>query len=218
VQISAFEMDIHPVTNREFRRFAEESGHVTEMERVLSSGSNLSGLSWCTFASADREDHPVVMVNWFDACAFAKWYGKRLPTEAEWERAARGELESASYPWGDMEPDLESCCWRRASSQSASVSLTTPVCSFSPNSFGLYDMVGNVWEWCADWYSAGYYAESALEDPQGPSKGQYRVRRGGAWNVRESFRLRCANRGAMDPRQSWPNLGFRCAGSKCNTK
>jgi formylglycine-generating enzyme required for sulfatase activity len=212
ITLDPFYMDLTEVTNHDFARFVASTGYRTTAEcreRADAAGQ----ATWRTFATAGREQHPVVCVSWHDAVAFAERSGKRLPTEAEWEAAARGGLLGKLYPWGDAEPEQSACNWNHADAAAVSKGqLPTAVSrDLAPNGFGLHSMVGNVWEWCADWYSDIYYSASETVNPQGPAAGEFRVRRGGAWNVRESFRLRCANRGAMPPDGAWANLGFRCA-------
>ena len=205
VSIDAFLMDATPVTNREFASFVSQTGYKTLSE--------LSGSvdTWRTYATEDREAHPVVLVSWDDANEFARFAGKRLSTEAEWEKAARGGRADSLYPWGNEEP-ADNVCWQGAKA-GVVIPATSEVASFQANGYGLYDMAGNVWEWCGDWYDDHYYGSSPFNNPQGPDSAENKVRRGGAWNVRESFRLRCSNRGAMVPSQAWKNLGFRCAKS-----
>lgn len=217
VTLNPFWIDATPVTNAEFARFIEETGHVTAAELAgvgwaLDGDAYrlLPGVSWWTFATRDRDEHPVILVSWHDATAFAAWCGKRLPTEAEWEYSARAGRDENTFPWGAEEPREVHCGFPRA--LSGTMPGTTPVHSFRPNELGLFDMVGNVWQWCLDWYSPTYYgATGSGANPSGPEVGELRVRRGGAWNVIQSFRLRCANRGALRPDASAPNLGFRCA-------
>lgn len=201
VAVDEFWMDKTPVTNRDFACFIENTGYVTTATADKRS-------DWKTYAQPGRERHPVVLVSWHDAQAYALWANKRLPTEAEWEKAARGGLEGRQFPWGDSLPTHETACWDRA--HKGGELPTRPVGSYRPNGFGLFDMVGNVWQWCADWYSDDAYGPERRENPRGPLTGTYRVRRGASWNVREAFRLRCANRGAMPPDSYHPNLGFRC--------
>lgn len=214
VYVEGFWMDETPITNKQFHDFVCETGHITEAEVSGSAwGFNngkfdtLPGLCWKNFALDDRQDHPVVLVSWDDASAYAKWAGKRLPTEAEWEKAARGGLEGRLYPWGDEEPDNTQCNFAKSPSN---IPPTTKVKQFSPNGYGLYDMVGNVWQWCSDYYGDYYYAESPDKNPTGPDCGLYRLRRGASWNVTQSFRLRCANRGAVEQTKSTTNISFRC--------
>jgi sulfatase modifying factor 1 len=218
VHLDAYYMDATPVTNAQFAAFVEATGYRTtaeRLERILTiqeGGAQSPEASWRTFATRGREDHPVTYVSWYDASAYAKWVGKRLPTEAEWEKAARGGVEGKRFPWGDESPGDGRANWNRRQSEDEPTP-TLPVRSFPPNGYGMYDMVGNVWEWCADWYVDPYYVVSEARNPKGPDVGEYRVRRGASWNVREDFRLRCSNRGAMLPDRAWPNLGFRCAAS-----
>jgi len=143
---------------------------------------------------------PVVNVSWDDANAFAKWAGKRLPAEAEWEYAARGTLEGRQYPWGDV---------MDASKANCSDGLKD-VASYPSNGYGLYDMASNVHEWCADWFSGVYYYRSPVGNPKGPELGRTRVVRGGAWPYDDDL-MRCSNRNRENPDESSPFLGFRCA-------
>lgn len=214
IQISSFYIDATPVTNLQFRQFCDATGYKTTAELLGNSWGFADGeyqfvnnLSWSSYALRERENHPVVQVSWNDALAFAQWAGKRLPTEAEWEYAARGNRESA-FPWGDAIPDGTQSNFAKYPTE---VPPTTAVRQFSANAFGLYDMVGNVWQWCADWYGPDYYRTGETIDPQGPKCGTHKVRRGGSWNVIQAFRLRNANRGAAEPEQAVPNVGFRCA-------
>jgi len=225
VWLDAYYIDAVPVTNAQFAQFIRETGYSTtseQLKRLLDADDQVDGegapakcsYSWRDFASAGREDHPVVCVSWFDAERYATWAGKRLPTEAEWEGAARGGLERKSFPWGDEQPDEHLVNWNRATALVQIPPPTTQVSSFAPNGYGCFDMVGNVWQWCDDWYDDYAYRDGHDRNPHGPAQGLYKTRRGGAWNVREAFRLRCSNRGAMYPEYFWPNLGFRCAWSQ----
>jgi formylglycine-generating enzyme required for sulfatase activity len=214
VDLSAFWMDATLVTNRHFTIFTQDTGYRTDAETRGEAWGydgyefrSIKGLSWRSFCR-DRENHPVVMVSWNDAEAFARWAGKRLPSEAEWEKASRGGLSNQRYPWGSDAPNGCQCPFALSPTQ---IPPTSSVRSFPPNGIGMYEIVGNVWQWCADWYGEDYYRISTRQSPVGPPTGASRVRRGGAWNVIQPFRLRCANRGAFDPDSCAPNIGFRCA-------
>jgi formylglycine-generating enzyme required for sulfatase activity len=181
--------------------------------------------------TAGREAHPVVHVAWEDAAAYAKWADKRLPTEAEWECAARGGLDRKRYVWGDEEPEAGGTyrCnkWQgdfpHRNTAADGHPRTAPVGSFPPNGYGLYDMAGNVWEWCADWYRPDSYTKSAKRDPTGPESSYdpdepnptlpKRVQRGGSFLCSDQFcsRYRPAGRGKGDVETGLSHLGFRCA-------
>lgn len=165
------------------------------------------------------EDHPVVHVSWFDAQAYCTWSGRRLPTEAEWEYASRGGVDGLRFPWGDelTDGDQDWLCniWQGTfPGEDAGADGwrgTAPVRSFPPNGFGLYETVGNVWEWCADWWSPDYYRSSPRLDPTGPATGSHRVMRGGSHLCHDSYcyRYRNAARSANTPDSAAGNLGFR---------
>lgn len=175
----------------------------------------------------DRLDHPVVHVSWNDAMAYCKWSGKRLLTEAEWEYAARGGLVQKKYPWGDvLKPDGTHMCniWQGKFPEKNNASDgyigTAPVHAFSPNGYGLYQTAGNVWEWCADWFSKDFHLTEKPVNPKGPSTGQARMMRGGSYLCHRSYcnRYRVAARTANTPDSSSGNMGFRCAADYIKSK
>ncbi len=186
VQLAEYWIDRHPVTNAQFARFAQETG--------------FAGNAWRDAFTPGKEGHPVVNVSWEDATAYAAWCGKRLPTEAEWEKAARG-TDARRYPWGDRWDGTKCNVGGRG---------TTPVGAFleglSP--CGCQDMAGDVWEWVGDWYHAGYYARSPKKDPLGPETGQDRVMHGGSWFSRRP-RARAAYRGHARSHGRGDDVGFR---------
>jgi formylglycine-generating enzyme required for sulfatase activity len=188
IHVDPFFLDTHEVTNADYARFAAAT-------------KSLSPWHWpggrVTPADAKR---PVANVAFAEAEAYCAWAGKRLPTEAEWERAARGGLDRKRYPWGDE--------GGRGRAHSGSSSGPTAVGSFAPNAYGLYDMAGNVWEWTSDWYERDYYSLSPERNPTGPAKGQYRVIRGGGWT--EGVQL-SAFRNYADPEMRTLIIGIRCA-------
>ncbi len=166
-----------------------------------------------------RLEHPVAHVTWNDAVAYCGWAGKRLASEAEWEYAARGGLVQKRYCWGDeLTPGGRHMCniWQGRfpdeNTEEDGYGGTCPVRAFSPNGYGLYSMAGNVWEWCADWFSASYPAEAPRVDPRGPGNGTARVMRGGSFLCHRSYcnRYRVAARTSNTPESASSNLGFRC--------
>ena len=247
VWTNAFHIEPHAVTNAEFAAFVKATGHRTEAERAgwsfvfeafltpeISGRTTLAvaaapwwvaveGASWRTpegpgSSVDDRHDHPVVHVSWDEAVAYCEWAGTRLPTEAEWERAARGGLEQKRYPWGDeLTPRGRYRCniWQgifptRNTGEDGHLG-TAPVDAYAPNGFGLYNMSGNVWEWCADWFGADHSHDPA-RDPRGPGSGVAKVIRGGSYLCHESYcnRYRVAARSSNTPDSSTGNMGFRC--------
>ncbi len=189
VYLDSYWMDRTEVTNAQFALFVSETGYAR---------SASSSRGW--------GDHPVIFVNYQDAAAYCRWAGRRLPTEAEWEFAARGE-EEREYPWGDA----TSANCLLANYQGCEPNEIVAVASYANGAspFGIFDLAGNVWEWTADWYSQNYYELSPARSPQGPLTGTHRVVRGGAWDS-DKWDLHSWNRVALDPRDEANNLGFRC--------
>lgn len=247
VDLDGFEIDVHAVSNARFAAFVEATGHLTDAERYGWSFV-FGGLlpddfeETCGVASApwwrqvfgadwrhpegphssidDRADHPVIHVSHRDALAFCAWEGSRLPTEAEWEYAARGGLDGANFPWGDeLEPGGRHAMnvWQGsfpdANTAADGFYGTAPVDAFEPNGFGLFNTAGNVWEWCADWFSPRYYSHSPAANPTGPDSGEVRVMRGGSYLCHVSYchRYRVGARSSSGPDSSAGNLGFRVA-------
>jgi formylglycine-generating enzyme required for sulfatase activity len=188
VRVAPFRLWRHQVTNAEYDAFCR----ATARERHGSFGG---------------PEHPATHVNWFDAVAYCHWVGDqhklhaRLPTEAEWELAARGGFEQRLYPWGDELPEIAAGRWQHG---------PEPVMLGAANGFGLFDMCQNVHEWCSDWYDPAYYAVSPSADPKGPEHGKRRSSRGGAW--RHHIKVsRCAARSSIPPEFRYADYGFRVA-------
>ena len=206
VYMDAFYMDIYEVTNAQYGKFMDATGHRAP---TYWDDPDLNG-----------PDQPVVGVNWHDTVAYAEWAGKRLPKEAEWEKAARGGLEGKNYPWGNeiaSAGDTFLANYGPGDYGADGYGPTAPVGSFPPNGYGLYDMAGNVWEWCADWYDGSYYSRSPYSNPQGPDSGTARVLRGGCWGnpyygLRVAFRI-----GDGPTRTNWDGYGFRCVARDIST-
>eukprot|EP01120_Amphizonella_sp_Union-15-10_P013534 TRINITY_DN6285_c0_g4_i1.p1 TRINITY_DN6285_c0_g4~~TRINITY_DN6285_c0_g4_i1.p1 ORF type:complete len:358 (+),score=51.19 TRINITY_DN6285_c0_g4_i1:52-1125(+) len=248
VTIRSFYLDEHTVTNAQFQEFVIETGYITDAEkynwsfvfegfapkdpdlkvaaaspwwvavpltrwdRPFGPESNISNLS----------DHPVVHVSWFDAYEYCKWSGKRLPTEAEHERASKAGLKNKLYPWGNElhktnEIDKHRCnIWQGKfpdfNTGEDGYVYTAPSKSFEPNGYGLYNMVGNVWEWVNDWWTVDH-DKNPLVDPKGPKTGSQKVQRGGSYLCHDSYcwRYRTTARIGNEPDTSTGNIGFRCA-------
>jgi formylglycine-generating enzyme required for sulfatase activity len=203
VYLDAFYMDKHEVTVGQYAKFLEATGREAPPR-------------WGIMNESRHQKRPVVNVNWSDADAYCRWAGKRLPTEAEWEKAARG-TDRRIYPWGNDRPSKS-----RAYYHSSFFSKTewndhaalgiVGLLEDGKSPYGIYDMAGNVWEWTNDWYDNNYYKTSPTKNPNGPdrSDGKLKVVRGGSW-VSGPVKLRSANRHDVDPTHRDLNQGFRCA-------
>jgi formylglycine-generating enzyme required for sulfatase activity len=194
VYVGSFYIDTYEVTNAQYLAFCEATSHRLPM---------LWGMQGFR-CGTDYPNHPVVTVSWVDAKSYAEWCGKRLPTEAEWEYAARGGIAGAPYPNGDTLTPSDGNYSKSDKRGSVAVG------SYSPNGFGLHDMQGNVVEWVADWYDPDYYASSPAKNPEGPEFGKFKVIRGGGWHSGPSCNT-VHFRNALPPGWLDFNVGFRCA-------
>lgn len=250
VLVDAFDMDATCVTNDAFAAFVDSTGYVTEAERFGYSavfhlavrarredylGNPPEAPWWVGIRGADWAhpggrrsdldglgDHPVVHASWSDAVTYCQWAGRQLPTEAQWEFAARGGLDNARYPWGnDIDANNWPCnIWQGQfplrNTLDDGYLTTAPVTSYEPNAYGLWQMVGNVWEWCSDHYDPAYYARSPINNPAGPPAGTSRSLRGGSYLCHDSYcnRYRVAARSSNTPDSSMGNAGFRTVAVK----
>ncbi|RMG22335.1 MAG: formylglycine-generating enzyme family protein [Armatimonadetes bacterium] len=231
VALSPCYVDRHEVTNRQFAEFVEATGYVTSAEKAGGGWCYIAGTKdWQFVKGADwrhplgpgssiegAEERPVVLVSWYDAQAYAKWAGKRLPTEAEWEVAARAGKSEEEHPLCAVngKPRVPANYWQGTWPDKNLLEdgyfYVAPVGAFPPNEWGLYGMIGNVWEWTADWYASEVPAEA--QDPKGPETGTLRVAKGGSWFCSANY---CGAytpgfRGKSPPDRAFNNVGFRCA-------
>ena len=246
VEVSRFMIDRFAVTNAAFAAFVAATGHISDAERYgwsfvfgtflpddFPATRAVAGADWWRqvygadwrhpdgpqSTIADRMDHPVVHVSWNDASAYCAWSRTRLPTEAEWEFAARAG-SPGPFPWGDeLEPHGEHRMnvfqghFPHENHCADGYEGTAPVDAFPPNTFGLHNVTGNVWEWCHDWHAASYYEHGPRVNPMGPADGELRVQRGGSYLCHESYcrRYRVSARVGSEPESSTGNVGFRVA-------
>jgi formylglycine-generating enzyme required for sulfatase activity len=204
VDLDAFYIDKHEVTNGRYQQFVKATGHRTPQHPT-----NQARTLWKDAKVSDTvAERPAVNVDWHDAEAYCAWAGKRLPTEAEWEKAAKG-TEDRRFPWGNVEPTAKHLNFNQ---QWIGEKTLMPVGSYElgKSPYGAYDMAGNVWEWVADWYDPAYYEKSPAKNPKGPEKGTDKVLRSSGWAV-ETPLVRIFTRVKSDPLIRNESTGFRCA-------
>lgn len=237
IYLDSYWIDQTEVTNAMFQQFFEETGYITDAEKAGKGQtwkdgdmrSKVEGAYWANpqfpdYDFTEMQNHPVVLVSWNDANAYCEWAGRRLPTEAEWEKAARG-IDGDVYPWGNREPmdDLLNFAdasiaiysqWIDEQEFDDGYAFTAPVGSYPSgmSPYGAYDMVGNVWEWVYDWWDEYYYDSPITENPTGPETGTLKMIHGGSWyNSRTSEQFQVASRVRDTTDAAFAHIGFRCA-------
>lgn len=249
VTVDGFYIDKYPVANQLFSEFVNATDYLTEAERIgwsfvfhghidpsryreLVEDTVAAAPWWCKVSGASwrhpegpdssiagRPNHPAVHVSWNDAAAYCRWAGKRLPTEAEWEYAARGGLERKRFPWGDeLTPGGKHLCniWQgefpTLDLAEDGYSAVAPVDAFPPNGYGLYTITGNAWEWCHDWFDPTFHVFATRTNPAGPPQGTAKTMKGGSYLCHASYcnRYRVAARTSNTPDSATTNIGFRC--------
>ena len=209
VTLDAFYIDQYEVTNSQYS-VCVDAGVCDPTTDTTAFESSYSRREY--YGNPEYADYPVIYASWYEAQAYCQWRGGRLPTEAEWEKAARGGLEGQTYPWGDEAPRCEIGVENGATFDddgACNDTDTTQVGSYAPNGYGLYDMIGNVWEWVSDYYDENYYASSPAANPTGPESGLYPVMRGGSWDGGADS-LRVSDRRFNPPDSGSLSSGFRC--------
>jgi formylglycine-generating enzyme len=229
IHVDAFAIGVHHITNAEYARFVRETGYrppaIDDLPLVVRAGGlereqqfRASGELYAWKGAqppSDRLNHPVTLVRWEDATSYCRWLSRllgravRLPTEAEWEKAARGGLERQPFPWGQG-LDRQRANFLSDPSQKNNHG-TTPCRTYPANGYGLFDMSGNVWEWVADWYDPAYYSHSPERNPTGPLDGQFRIVRGGGWLSADESMLTCSHRHRVPTDTYSYGIGFRVA-------
>jgi formylglycine-generating enzyme required for sulfatase activity len=225
VYVSEFFIGRFAVTNDEYAHFIRATGHPAPVVRdmpLIASGGRAAMFKELSAPYAWYDDqkpppargsHPVVLVSFEDAVAYSRWLSEaiervvRLPTEAEWEKAARGGIEGSRYPWGNA-IDASRCNYLDDPTAKPRRG-TRPTGTYPPNAFGLCDVTGNVWEWVSDWYDSEYYGRGEANDPRGPEHGSLRIVRGGAWVTDDVSMLRSAYRHKVPPDTYAHSIGFR---------
>jgi formylglycine-generating enzyme len=225
VYVSEFDIGRCAVTHDEYARFVNATGYpapaIQKLPLITASGRDsmfkelAAAYVWRNGAPPPgHSGHPVVLIRYGDALAYCGWMSTvlartvRLPTEAEWEKAARGGIEGERFPWGDGELDGSRCNFLMEPALKAQRG-TRQTGTYSPNAYGLHDVAGNVWEWVSDWYKVDYYGVSEARDPQGPETGEMRIVRGGSWVSEDPSMLRCAYRHEVPPDTYAYSIGFR---------
>ena len=217
VKVSNFSISKYKVTNAQYVEFLNVYGTDKVKKGEYKGQFMIHECGWGIIQdnevwqpAPDFEDHPVVFVTWYGANEFCEYYGYRLPTEAEWEFAARGGLASKNFQYsGSNDPVQVAWCWTTSDNQHKTYTYTAGL--KDPNEIGLYDMSGNVWEWCADWYAQDYYQTSPEDNPSGPGTGEKRVARGGSRECNMAGIRVCCRRGCLSEFASCRYIGFRCA-------